>query len=202
MPGCVAGPPSGHASFNPRPALRQARAQLPLEKGKEKAKGAIPDSSRWTCFMSFFILITVPRGVVAPVLQVGRLRSQEVKFGAQGNMEEQRPNSSPCSPAIRLCPDTPAPLSTGSFSPGSYFLRTEVAAATLLIPTVCTRLTGDHWQPEFERNQGRPGHLSSSSQFVSRAFDLVWVIDSQTTEVTVLILLHYLVCLLVHFSVI
>lgn len=81
---------------------------------------AIPDISLWTCFMSFLILITVPRGVMASVLQVRRLRFREVKFGAQGNMVEQGLNSSPGSPAIRLCPDTPAPLFGESFSPGSY----------------------------------------------------------------------------------
>lgn len=48
-----------------------------------------------------------------------------------------------------------------------------MAVATLLIPTAYTGLTDDPWQPEFEKNQDRPGQFSSSSRFVSRAFDSI-----------------------------
>lgn len=130
-------------------------------------------------------------------LQVGRLKLREVKVWAQGNMQEQTLNSSACSAAIRLCPDTPAPLLGESFSPGSYFLSMEVAPATLLVPTAYTGLPDDHWQPELERNQGRPGQFPSGSRFVSTASDLIWVVDSQSTEATALIRFHYFVCLFV-----
>lgn len=102
-------------------------------------------------------------------------------------MEEQGLISSLSPPAIRLCPDTLPPPLRASFSPGSFSLRAEVAAASLLVSTAYTSLTDDHWQPEPEKAQDRPGQLPASSWFASGAFDLIEVVNSRSTEVIVLI---------------
>lgn len=102
-------------------------------------------------------------------------------------MEEQGLISSLSPPAIRLCPDTLPPPLRASFSPGSFSLRTEVAAASLFVSTAYTGLTDDHWQPEPEKDQDRPGQLPASSWFASGAFDLIGVVNSRSTEVIVFI---------------
>ena len=59
----------------------------------------------------------------------------------------------------------------------------EAAAATVHISTVCARLTDRLRQPEFEKDQDRLGLLTPSSGVASRAFDLIWVVNSQSMTV-------------------
>ena len=95
---------------------------------------------------------------------------------------EQRLDSSPSPSATRLCPDTPRLLGGWVF-PESASLNVEVAAATPHISTACARLAHDHWHPEFEKNRDRPGLLTPSSGFASRAFVLIWVVSSHGMSV-------------------
>lgn len=62
-----------------------------------------------------------------------------------------------------------------------------MAAASLFVSTAYTGLTDDHWQPEPEKDQDRPGQLPASSWFASGAFDLIGVVNSRSTEVIVFI---------------
>lgn len=127
---------------------------------------------------------------MAPVLQVGKLRFREITSFAQGN-EIGTWRSRDSTPACLLQPSdaaqTPQPPLRRILLPRSLLLKDRGGGGHT--STAHTRLTDIPWGPESEKGLERPGLLTPSSQFASSALDLTWVVSSQSTEVTELILL-------------
>ena len=118
---------------------------------------------------------------MAPVLQVGKLRLREITSLVQNSTARawwSRDSTPACLPQRPGSAQTRPRLLGGSLFPESASLSVEVAAVTPHISTACTRLAHDHWHPEFEKNRDRPGLLTPSSGFASRACVLIWVISS------------------------
>ena len=113
---------------------------------------------------------------MAPILQVGKLRLREVTSLVRSSTarawwsRDSTPARLPQQPGSA---QTRPRLLGGSLFPESASLNVEVAAVTPHVSIACTRLAHDHWHPEFEKNRDRPGLLTPSSGFASRAFVLI-----------------------------
>lgn len=129
-----------------------------------------------SCVMLHLILAITLGDPVMYILQVGKLRLREVTSLVRSSTarawwsRDSTPARLPQQPGSA---QTRPRLLGGSLFPESASLNVEVAAVTPHISTACTRLAHDHWHPEFEKNRDRPGLLTPSSGFASRAFVLI-----------------------------